>query len=155
MKKRKREKELEVKEKVREIVKSERNIFSFYKRIARHERLPDFRCKCGIWASIISQERNNLNGRMSLERQSHFLSSVRKYNSKHDLFLHFRDTCPFRVFKRDGISYVTAKLANSSKIFERRMAYRLTFLTRCYFAIPDAVNFFLVTRLYRRSMSPV
>lgn len=146
-KKKEGKKGLEVRERVREIVKSERNIFSSCKSIARQERLPDFRCKCGIWASIISQESNNLNGRMSLERQSYFLSSVRKCNSKHDLFLRFRDTCPFRVFKRDGISYVTAKLANSSKIFERWIAYRLTFLTRCYFEIPN-VNFSLVTRLY-------
>lgn len=100
-------------------MKSERNIFSSTESIARHERLPDFRCKRGIRASIISRERNNLNGRMNVERQSHFLSPVRGYDSKHDPLLRFRDTCLLRVFERSG----AAKSANLNGTFKRRIMH--------------------------------
>lgn len=126
-------------------VESERNIFSSTESIARHERLPDFRCKCGIRASIISRERNNLNGRMSVERQSHFLSPVRGYDSKHDPLLRFRDTCLLHVFKRNG----AARSANLNGTFER-LVHRLIFRRSC-FGISH-VNF---ETNYMENISPV
>lgn len=68
-------------------------------------------------------KRNNLNGRMSVERQSHFLSPVRGYDSKHDPLLRFRDICPLRVFERSD----AAKSANLNGTFER-LVHRLIFL---------------------------